>query len=199
MDFKSCVPGTRDGKQRFIFYDAAPSGAGVLWVSGTQVRDALAERGPREASQSGCACAEPAGRGTRREGLRGACPSGFLIKPHPVFSQTRVKKRTDLTGAFKLDPVYLKHSHQDSGTLRGGSLLSRCSGFVFRAPFLPGAREEGSSPQRPDHGSCLPRRVGRAARCPPPTPLQNCSVQEPGRATTRPGGTAFHVGWTPPG
>ncbi|TEA36424.1 hypothetical protein DBR06_SOUSAS10810011, partial [Sousa chinensis] len=26
-----------------------------------------------------------------------------------------VKKRTDLTGAFKLDPVYLKHSHQDSG------------------------------------------------------------------------------------
>ncbi|XP_023105943.1 aromatic-L-amino-acid decarboxylase isoform X2 [Felis catus] len=25
-----------------------------------------------------------------------------------------VKKRTDLTGAFKLDPVYLKHSHQDS-------------------------------------------------------------------------------------
>uniref|UniRef100_A0A8D1NE66 Aromatic-L-amino-acid decarboxylase n=1 Tax=Sus scrofa TaxID=9823 RepID=A0A8D1NE66_PIG len=26
-----------------------------------------------------------------------------------------VKRRTDLTGAFKLDPVYLKHSHQDSG------------------------------------------------------------------------------------
>nr|XP_027809170.1 aromatic-L-amino-acid decarboxylase isoform X1 [Marmota flaviventris] len=28
-----------------------------------------------------------------------------------------VKKRTDLTGAFKLDPVYLKHSHQDSGLI----------------------------------------------------------------------------------
>ncbi|XP_006901663.1 PREDICTED: aromatic-L-amino-acid decarboxylase [Elephantulus edwardii] len=29
----------------------------------------------------------------------------------------RVKKRNDLTGAFKLDPVYLKHSHQDSGLI----------------------------------------------------------------------------------
>ncbi|XP_049633435.1 aromatic-L-amino-acid decarboxylase [Suncus etruscus] len=28
-----------------------------------------------------------------------------------------VKKRTDLTGAFKLDPLYLKHSHQDSGLI----------------------------------------------------------------------------------
>lgn len=28
-----------------------------------------------------------------------------------------VKKRTDLTCAFKLDPVYLKHSHQDSGLI----------------------------------------------------------------------------------
>ncbi|XP_004630583.1 aromatic-L-amino-acid decarboxylase [Octodon degus] len=28
-----------------------------------------------------------------------------------------VKKRTDLIGAFKLDPVYLKHSHQDSGLI----------------------------------------------------------------------------------
>ncbi|VTJ84994.1 Hypothetical predicted protein [Marmota monax] len=28
-----------------------------------------------------------------------------------------VKKRTDLTGAFKLDPIYLKHSHQDSGLI----------------------------------------------------------------------------------
>ncbi|CAH6999163.1 Ddc [Phodopus roborovskii] len=28
-----------------------------------------------------------------------------------------VKKRTDLTGAFKLDPVYLKHNHQDSGLI----------------------------------------------------------------------------------
>ncbi|XP_069852086.1 aromatic-L-amino-acid decarboxylase [Dipodomys merriami] len=28
-----------------------------------------------------------------------------------------VKKRADLTGAFKLDPVYLKHSHQDSGLI----------------------------------------------------------------------------------
>uniref|UniRef100_A0A2K5ULX8 Aromatic-L-amino-acid decarboxylase n=1 Tax=Macaca fascicularis TaxID=9541 RepID=A0A2K5ULX8_MACFA len=26
-----------------------------------------------------------------------------------------VKKRSDLTGAFRLDPTYLKHSHQDSG------------------------------------------------------------------------------------
>uniref|UniRef100_A0A2K5R4K6 Aromatic-L-amino-acid decarboxylase n=1 Tax=Cebus imitator TaxID=2715852 RepID=A0A2K5R4K6_CEBIM len=26
-----------------------------------------------------------------------------------------VKKRADLTGAFRLDPTYLKHSHQDSG------------------------------------------------------------------------------------
>ncbi|XP_040602583.1 aromatic-L-amino-acid decarboxylase isoform X3 [Mesocricetus auratus] len=28
-----------------------------------------------------------------------------------------VKKRTDLTGAFKLDPLYLKHNHQDSGLI----------------------------------------------------------------------------------
>jgi aromatic-L-amino-acid decarboxylase len=28
-----------------------------------------------------------------------------------------VKKRIDLTGAFKLDPVYLKHNHQDSGLI----------------------------------------------------------------------------------
>ncbi|XP_048195532.1 aromatic-L-amino-acid decarboxylase [Perognathus longimembris pacificus] len=28
-----------------------------------------------------------------------------------------VKKRTDLIGAFKLDPVYLTHSHQDSGLI----------------------------------------------------------------------------------
>uniref|UniRef100_A0A8D1XBD2 Aromatic-L-amino-acid decarboxylase n=1 Tax=Sus scrofa TaxID=9823 RepID=A0A8D1XBD2_PIG len=28
-----------------------------------------------------------------------------------------VKRRTDLTGAFKLDPVYLKHSHQGSGLI----------------------------------------------------------------------------------
>ncbi|KFO33027.1 Aromatic-L-amino-acid decarboxylase [Fukomys damarensis] len=28
-----------------------------------------------------------------------------------------VKQRSDLTGAFKLDPVYLKHSHQDSGLI----------------------------------------------------------------------------------
>lgn len=34
---------------------------------------------------------------------------------HCLCSQPRVKKRTDLTCAFKLDPVYLKHSHQDSG------------------------------------------------------------------------------------
>lgn len=26
-----------------------------------------------------------------------------------------MKNRTDLTGAFKLDPVYLKHRHQASG------------------------------------------------------------------------------------
>lgn len=28
------------------FRYTAPSGAGILWVSGTQVRDTLAERGP---------------------------------------------------------------------------------------------------------------------------------------------------------
>lgn len=28
-----------------------------------------------------------------------------------------VKRRTDLTGAFKMDPLYLKHSHQDSGLI----------------------------------------------------------------------------------
>ncbi|XP_036102905.1 aromatic-L-amino-acid decarboxylase [Molossus molossus] len=28
-----------------------------------------------------------------------------------------VKRRADLTGAFKLDPVYLQHSHQDSGLI----------------------------------------------------------------------------------
>uniref|UniRef100_A0A2K5UM45 Aromatic-L-amino-acid decarboxylase n=1 Tax=Macaca fascicularis TaxID=9541 RepID=A0A2K5UM45_MACFA len=39
-----------------------------------------------------------------------------------------VKKRSDLTGAFRLDPTYLKHSHQDSGKL----FRSLKMWFVFR-------------------------------------------------------------------
>ncbi|OWK06564.1 DDC [Cervus elaphus hippelaphus] len=35
----------------------------------------------------------------------------------PECLQRMVKKRTDLTGAFRLDPVYLRHSHQDSGLI----------------------------------------------------------------------------------
>lgn len=27
----------------------------------------------------------------------------------------RVKRRADIIGAFKMDPLYLKHDHQDSG------------------------------------------------------------------------------------
>ncbi|GAB1295820.1 Aromatic-L-amino-acid decarboxylase [Apodemus speciosus] len=36
----------------------------------------------------------------------------FNFNPHKW-----VKRRTDLTGAFNMDPVYLKHSHQDSGLI----------------------------------------------------------------------------------
>uniref|UniRef100_A0A8C0R6Y8 Aromatic-L-amino-acid decarboxylase n=1 Tax=Canis lupus dingo TaxID=286419 RepID=A0A8C0R6Y8_CANLU len=48
-----------------------------------------------------------------------------------------VKKRTDLIGAFKLDPLYLKHNHQDSGTLHwqlplGRRFRSLKMWFVFR-------------------------------------------------------------------
>lgn len=46
-------------------------------------------------------------------GRAGNRPDPFAA--HCLCSQPRVKKRTDLTCAFKLDPVYLKHSHQDSG------------------------------------------------------------------------------------
>lgn len=62
------------------------------------------------------------------------CP---LIKSCCLLSRTRVKKRTDLTGAFRLDPVYLRHSHQDSGELGPAS----SSLFPSRPrPQHPGAR-----------------------------------------------------------
>lgn len=32
-----------------------------------------------------------------------------------VFLSYRVKKRSDLIGAFKLEPLYLQHHHQESG------------------------------------------------------------------------------------
>uniref|UniRef100_A0A4W3JZ72 Aromatic-L-amino-acid decarboxylase n=1 Tax=Callorhinchus milii TaxID=7868 RepID=A0A4W3JZ72_CALMI len=37
--------------------------------------------------------------------------NGFKTSPNMM-----VKKRSDLIGAFKVDPLYLKHEHQDSGT-----------------------------------------------------------------------------------
>uniref|UniRef100_A0A9L0JDJ8 Aromatic-L-amino-acid decarboxylase n=1 Tax=Equus asinus TaxID=9793 RepID=A0A9L0JDJ8_EQUAS len=58
-----------------------------------------------------------------------------------------VKKRTDLTGAFKLDPVYLKHSHQDSGLITdyrhwqlplGRRFRSLKMWFVFRMYGIKG-------------------------------------------------------------
>ncbi|XP_073741131.1 aromatic-L-amino-acid decarboxylase isoform X1 [Callorhinus ursinus] len=53
-----------------------------------------------------------------------------------------VKKRTDLIGAFKLDPLYLKHGHQDSGT--PGSLLSAMFWFCFHQSCISaGSQEEG--------------------------------------------------------
>lgn len=48
-----------------------------------------------------------------------------------------MKKRTDLTGAFKLDPVYLKHSHQDSGEPL--ALLSPVIPSELH-PWYPGAK-----------------------------------------------------------
>ncbi|XP_055277650.1 aromatic-L-amino-acid decarboxylase [Moschus berezovskii] len=41
--------------------------------------------------------------------------SHSVVRPRARGAQ--VKKRTDLTGAFRLDPVYLRHSHQDSGLI----------------------------------------------------------------------------------
>lgn len=34
----------------------------------------------------------------------------------------RVKKRSDIIGAFKMDPLYLKHDHQESGSQSVASL-----------------------------------------------------------------------------
>ena len=68
------------------------------------------------------------------------------MPPHYVLcllSQTRVKKRTDLTGAFRLDPVYLRHSHQDSGELRPAP--SRL--FPSRPHPLSGSQGGASQPQ----------------------------------------------------
>lgn len=31
------------------------------------------------------------------------------------FTVNRVKKRTDIIGAFKMEPLYLKHENQESG------------------------------------------------------------------------------------
>ncbi|XP_010623179.1 aromatic-L-amino-acid decarboxylase isoform X2 [Fukomys damarensis] len=58
-----------------------------------------------------------------------------------------VKQRSDLTGAFKLDPVYLKHSHQDSGLITdyrhwqiplGRRFRSLKMWFVFRTYGVKG-------------------------------------------------------------
>lgn len=67
-----------------------------------------------------------------------------------------MKKRTDLTGAFKLDPVYLKHSHQDSGKplallsavvpIRAASMVPRSQGEGSR--LQTGPRGPGAEPGR---------------------------------------------------
>lgn len=58
-----------------------------------------------------------------------------------------VKQRTDLIGAFKLDPVYLKHGHQDSGLITdyrhwqiplGRRFRSLKMWFVFRMYGIKG-------------------------------------------------------------
>lgn len=102
-----------------------------------------------------------------------------------------MKKRTDLTGAFKLDPVYLKHSHQDSGKLLS-CFLPSVPGFVLiRAAFKVPKSQRGrfkstkTSPVGAKHGAeeeLLPVGWGGAVMRPwEPSvepPLQNCSVQE---------------------
>lgn len=51
------------------------------------------------------------------------CADSFNFNPHKWLlvnfdcSAMWVRKRADLTGAFKLDPVYLRHDHQDSGLI----------------------------------------------------------------------------------
>uniref|UniRef100_A0A8C8RBD0 Aromatic-L-amino-acid decarboxylase n=1 Tax=Pelusios castaneus TaxID=367368 RepID=A0A8C8RBD0_9SAUR len=49
-----------------------------------------------------------------------------------------VKKRSDLTSAFKLDPLYLQHCHQDSGN---SSFRSLKMWFVFRMYGIKGLQE----------------------------------------------------------
>lgn len=103
---------------------------------GTQMRDMLTEQGLRAGGSDLSQLGEgPEGRAT------GAHPRGFLIKLHHLFSQTRVKKRTDLIGAFKLDPLYLKHGHQDSGT--PGSLLSAMFWFCFHQSCISAGSQRG--------------------------------------------------------
>lgn len=40
-----------------------------------------------------------------------------LDSTFPYFIVNRVKKREDIIGAFRLDPVYLRHESQHSGTV----------------------------------------------------------------------------------
>ncbi|KAI4898071.1 hypothetical protein NFI96_018073 [Prochilodus magdalenae] len=58
-----------------------------------------------------------------------------------------VKNRTDIIGAFKMDPLYLKHDHQESGTVShwqiplGRRFRSLKMWFVFRMYGLKGLQE----------------------------------------------------------
>lgn len=38
----------------------------------------------------------------------------------------RVKKRADIIGAFKMDPLYLKHDHQESGISAASKQYQHC-------------------------------------------------------------------------
>lgn len=62
----------------------------------------------------------------------------------PYFTVNRVKKREDIIGAFRLDPIYLRHENQQSGTviiilklvLSGGSERQKWSFMPKQKKYL---------------------------------------------------------------
>ncbi|XP_004739444.1 aromatic-L-amino-acid decarboxylase isoform X3 [Mustela nigripes] len=86
-----------------------------------------------------------------------------------------VKKRTDLIGAFKLDPLYLKHSHQDSGLITdyrhwqlplGRRFRSLKMWFVFRMYGVKGLQAYIRKHVRLAHEfECLVRQDPRFEIC----------------------------------
>ncbi|XP_059253174.1 aromatic-L-amino-acid decarboxylase isoform X2 [Mustela nigripes] len=116
-----------------------------------------------------------------RHSLRTRLADSFNFNPHKWLlvnfdcSAMWVKKRTDLIGAFKLDPLYLKHSHQDSGLITdyrhwqlplGRRFRSLKMWFVFRMYGVKGLQAYIRKHVRLAHEfECLVRQDPRFEIC----------------------------------